>query len=163
MPQRKTAPLPSHIPVGQPPYIFDVDKHKFDGLFIDRTPTHFILFSILSIYHADDPSTLFSWIAPSIYDISMTLFHTHCICYVFYLRYHRHIASVSHKPSLSHPPTYVPAPKEEVHAGRTYSHLVPGHTCAGTRWSSFRYEKAAHVIICCVLRLFTRRRVGYHV
>ena len=63
------------------------------------------------------------------------------------LRYHQHIASVSHKPSVSHPPTYVPAPKEEVHAGRTYSRLVPGHTHAGTRWSSFLYEKAAHMII----------------
>ena len=59
------------------------------------------------------------------------------------MRYHQHIASASHKPSLSHPPTYVPAPKEEVHAGRTYSRLIPGHTRAGTRWSSFLYEKGS--------------------
>ena len=149
MPQRKTAPLPSRIPVGQPPCIFDVGKHKFDDTLYQlciHTLHPCFRWSLHSLSIAQ-PHTLFSWIARTIYDISMTLFHTHSICYVFCLRYHRHIASVSHKPSLSHPPTYVPAPKEEVHAGCTYSRLVPGDTSAGTQWSSFLYEKAAHVII----------------
>ena len=39
------------------------------------------------------------------------------------------------------------ARREEVHARRTYSCLFPNHTRAGTRWSSFLYEKAAHVVI----------------
>ena len=39
------------------------------------------------------------------------------------------------------------ARREEVHARRTYSHLFPNHTRTGTRWSSFLYEKAAHVVI----------------
>ena len=39
------------------------------------------------------------------------------------------------------------ARREEVHARRTYSRLFPNHTRAGTRWSSFLYEKAAHVVI----------------
>ena len=145
MPWRRTAPLPSQILVGQPPCIFDVGKHKFDvTLYRSRSHTLHPCFR-LSISHADDPSTLFSWITPSIYDISMNLFHTHCICYIFCLRYHRHIAFLSYKPSLSHPPTYVPAPKEEVHARHTYSCLVPGHTRTSTQWSS--YKKAAHMII----------------
>ena len=38
------------------------------------------------------------------------------------------------------------ARREEVHARRTYSRLFPNHTRAGTRWSSFLYEKAAHVV-----------------
>ena len=150
MPQRQTAHVPSHIPVGQPLYIFDVGTHKFDGtLYRSRAHTHTSsLSSILWTPQADDTSTLFSWIAPSIYMIYPGLyFHTHCICYIFLLRYHQHVTSISHKPSLSHPPTYVPAPKEEVHAGRTYSRLVPDHTHAGTWWSSFLYEKAARVII----------------
>ena len=35
------------------------------------------------------------------------------------------------------------ARREEVHARRTYSHLFPNHTRAGTRWSSFLYEKGS--------------------
>src|SRR3989337_1850791 len=114
MPQRQTAPVPSHIPVGQPPYIFDVGTHKFDGtLYPSRAHTHTSsLSSTLWISHTDDTSTLFSLIAPSIYDISRPLFHTHCICYIFCLRYHRHIFPIylsctpkkhsrTHTPSLS--------------------------------------------------------------
>ena len=33
------------------------------------------------------------------------------------------------------------ARRKEVHARRTYSRLFPNHTRAGTRWSSFLYEK----------------------
>ena len=50
--------------------------------------------------------------------------------------------------SLSH--THVGggrARREEVHARRRYSRLFPNHTRAGTRWSSFLYEKAAHMVI----------------
>ena len=46
--------------------------------------------------------------------------------------------------SLSH--THVGggrARREEVHARRTYSRLFPNHTRAGTRWSSFLYEKGS--------------------
>ena len=46
--------------------------------------------------------------------------------------------------SLSH--THVDrgrAQREEVHARRTYSRLFPNHTRAGTRWSSFLYEKGS--------------------
>ena len=39
------------------------------------------------------------------------------------------------------------ARREEVHARRMYFRLFPNHTRAGTRWSSFLYEKAAHVVI----------------
>ena len=35
------------------------------------------------------------------------------------------------------------ARREEVHARCTYSHLFPNHTRAGTRWSSFLYEKGS--------------------
>ena len=35
------------------------------------------------------------------------------------------------------------ARREEVHARRTYSRLFPNHTHAGTRWSSFLYEKGS--------------------
>ena len=35
------------------------------------------------------------------------------------------------------------AQREEVHARRTYSRLFPNHTHAGTRWSSFLYEKGS--------------------
>ena len=35
------------------------------------------------------------------------------------------------------------ARREEVHARRTYSRLFPNHTRAGTRWSSFLYEKGS--------------------
>ena len=41
MPQRQTAHVPSHVPVGQPLYIFDVGTHKFDGtLYRSRAHTH---------------------------------------------------------------------------------------------------------------------------
>ena len=52
--------------------------------------------------------------------------------------------------SLSHTHTHVGggrARSKEVHAHRTYSRLFPNHTRAGTRWSSFLYEKAAHMLI----------------
>ena len=51
---------------------------------------------------------------------------------------------------LPHPHTQVGggrARREEVHAGRTSSRIFPNPTRAGTRWSSFLYEKAAHVVI----------------
>ena len=35
------------------------------------------------------------------------------------------------------------ARREEVHARRTYSRLFTNHTRAGTRWSSFLYEKGS--------------------
>src|SRR3954469_24875632 len=47
---------------------------------------------------------------------------------------------------LSHTHTHVGggrARREEVHARRTYSRLFPNHTRAGTRWSSFLYEKGS--------------------
>ena len=66
MPGRRTAPLRSQIPVGQPPCIFDVGKHKFDGtLYRSRSHT---LHPCFQFYR---------------YLTSMTPFHTHCICYVF--------------------------------------------------------------------------------
>ena len=41
MPQRQTAHVPSHVPVGQPLYIFDVGTHKFDGtLYRPRVRAH---------------------------------------------------------------------------------------------------------------------------
>ena len=41
MPQRQTAHVPSHVPVGQPLYIFDMGTHKFDGtLYRSRAHTH---------------------------------------------------------------------------------------------------------------------------
>ena len=41
MPQRQTAHVPSHVPVGQPLYIFDVGTHKFNGtLYRSRAHTH---------------------------------------------------------------------------------------------------------------------------
>ena len=152
MPGRRTAPLPSQIPVGQPLYIFDVGTHKFDGtLYRSRaradTHTHTSSLSlILWTPQADDTSTLFSWIAPSIYMLYPGLCFTHIADVTFFcLRYHQHIASVSHKPSLSHPPTYIY--KKRIGALCTYSHFVHSHTRAGTRWSSFLYEMAAHVLI----------------
>jgi hypothetical protein len=148
MPQRQTTPLPSHIPVGQPPCIFDVGKHKFDGT-LYRSHTH-TLHPCFWFYWYLTPMIppLSSRGSLPLYMIYPWLGFTH-IAYVtfFCLRYHRHIASISHKPSLSHPPTYVPACKEEVQARHTYSRLVPDHTRAGTRWSSFLYEKATNVII----------------
>ena len=148
MPQRQTAPLLSHILVGQAPCIFDVGKHKFDGtLYRSRTHTlhpcyRFYQYLTLMIRPLSSRGSL------PLYMIYPWLYFTH-IAYVtlFWLRYHRHIATVSHKPTLSHPPTYVPATKEDVHARCTYSCLVPGHTRSGTRWSSFLYEKSANVII----------------
>ena len=83
MPQRQTAHVPSHVPVGQPLYIFDVGTHKFDGtLYRSRAHTHTSsLSSILWTPQVDDTSTLFSWIAPSIYMIYPGLYFTH-IAYV---------------------------------------------------------------------------------
>ena len=40
MPQRQTAHVPSHVPVGQPLYIFDVGTHKFDGTLYRLRGTH---------------------------------------------------------------------------------------------------------------------------
>ena len=88
MPQRQTAHVPSHVPVGQPLYIFDVGAHKFDALFIDRARTHT---HIIPLFDSIDTSS--RWYLHSllvdrplyIYDISRTLFHTHCICYIFSL------------------------------------------------------------------------------
>ena len=84
MPQRQTAHVPSHVPVGQPLYIFDVGTHKFDGtLYRSRTHTH-THHPSLRFYgtpQADDTSTLFSWIAPSIYMLYPGLYFTH-IAYV---------------------------------------------------------------------------------
>ena len=45
--------------------------------------------------------------------------------------------------SLTHSHRWGRARREEVHARRTYSHLFPNHTHAGTRWSSFLYEKGS--------------------
>ena len=85
MPQRQTAHVPSHVPVSQPLYIFDVGTHKLDGtLYRSRARTHThtsSLSSILKTPQADDTSTLFSWIAPSIYMLYPGLYFTH-IAYV---------------------------------------------------------------------------------
>ena len=87
MTQRQTAHVPSQLPVGQPLYIFDVGSHKFDGTLYrsrahTRTHTHTSsLSSILWTRQADDTSTLFSWIAPSLYMIYPGLYFTH-IAYV---------------------------------------------------------------------------------
>ena len=89
MPQRQTAPIPSHVPVGQPLYIFDVGTHKFDGtLYRSRARAHT---HIIPLFDSMDTSSW--WYLHSllvdrplyIYDISRTLFHTHCICYIFWL------------------------------------------------------------------------------
>ena len=45
--------------------------------------------------------------------------------------------------SLPHTHRWGCAQREEVNARRTYSHLFPNHTRAGTRWSSFLYEKGS--------------------
>ena len=45
--------------------------------------------------------------------------------------------------SHTHPRRWGRARREEVHAWRTYSRLFPNHTRAGTRWSSFLYEKGS--------------------
>ena len=45
--------------------------------------------------------------------------------------------------SHTHPRRWGRARREEVHARRTYSRLFPNHTRAGTRWSSFLYEKGS--------------------
>ena len=97
------------------------------------------------------------------YDMDRPPFHTHCM-QNFCLRCYRHIFSQiiheinppPHPPpqnkkhsrtrfvSLTH--THVGggrARREEVHARRTYSRLFPNHTRAGTRWSSFLYEKGS--------------------
>ena len=85
MPQRQTAHVPSLVLVGQPLYIFEVGTHKFDGtLYRPRAHTHThtsSLFSILWTPQAGDTSTLFSWIAPSIYMLYPGLYFTH-IAYV---------------------------------------------------------------------------------
>ena len=150
MPQRKTTPLPSQLLVGQLPCIFDVGKHKFDGtLYRSRSHT---LHPCFWFYRYLTPMIppLSSRGSLPLYMIYPWLCFTH-IAYVtfFWLGYHQHIASVSHKASLSHPPTYVPAPKEEVHAGRTYSCLVPGHTRAGTWWSGFFHFPHGNRFIFC--------------
>ena len=42
--------VPSNVPVGQSPYIFDLHTHTISmALFIDLAPTHLILSSTLSI------------------------------------------------------------------------------------------------------------------
>ena len=84
MPQRQTAHVPSHVPVGQPLYIFDVGTLNLMPLFIDHARAHThtsSLFSILWTPQAGDTSTLFSWIAPSIYMLYPGLYFTH-IAYV---------------------------------------------------------------------------------
>ena len=51
---------------------------------------------------------------------------------------------------LSHTHTHVGgghARREEVHEWHMYSRLFPNNTRAGTWWSSFLYEKAAHMVI----------------
>ena len=57
---------------------------------------------------------------------------------------HERTSHLSRFVSLTH--THVGggrARREEVHARRTYSRLFPNHTRAGTRWSSFLYEKGS--------------------
>ena len=57
---------------------------------------------------------------------------------------HKRTSHLSRFVSLTH--THVGggrARREEVHARRTYSRLFPNHTRAGTRWSSFLYEKGS--------------------
>ena len=102
MPQRQTTHVTSHVPVGQPLYIFDVGTHKFDGtLYQSRAHTHT---HIIPLIDSMDTST--RWYLHSllvdrplyIYDISRTLFHTRCICYIFWLKYHPHILLVYFSP-----------------------------------------------------------------
>ena len=85
--QRQTAHVPSHVPVGQPLYIFDVGTHKFDGtLYRSCAHTHTSsLSSILWTPQADDTSTLFSWIAPSIYMLYPGLYFTHIAYVTFFI------------------------------------------------------------------------------
>ena len=46
----QTCPVPSDVPVGQSPYIFDLHTHTISmALFIDLAPTHLFLSSTLSI------------------------------------------------------------------------------------------------------------------
>ena len=87
MPQRQTAHVLSHVPVGQPLYIFDVGTHKFDGtLYRSRARTHTHTSSLSLILwtpQADDTTILFSWIAPSIYMLYPGLYFT----YIAYVKY----------------------------------------------------------------------------
>ena len=171
MPQRQTAHVPSHVLVGQPLYIFDVGTYKFDGtLYRPRAHTHTSsLSSILWTPQADDTSTLFLWIAPSIYMIYPGLYFTHIACKILFEMSSTQIPTNIFTKSTSPPKTknthectrhlsrFVSlthtnvggghAQREEVHARRTYSRLFPNHTRVGTWWSSFLYEKAAHVVI----------------
>ena len=86
MPWRRTAPLPSQIPVGQPPC-----KHKFDGT-IYRSRSH-TLHPCFQFYR---------------YFTSMTPFHTHCICYVFLFEISStHCLCFAQTISHTHPRTYL--------------------------------------------------------
>ena len=99
-----------------------------------------------------------------IYDVSRTLFHTHCICYIFWLTpppkktlTNPHTISLYVCISLTQPHVGGVRTQEEnrctgfskkrIGAPCTYSRFVPSHTQAGTQWSSFLYEMAAHVLI----------------
>ena len=166
MPQRQTAPVPSHVPVGQPLYIFDVGTHKFDGtLYRSRTHPLDPLFESIDIY---DPSLSSRGSPDPLYMICIGLHFTHIACKILFEMSSTHIPTNTFTKSTSPPKTknthertshlsrFVSlththvggghARREEVHARRTYSRLFPNHTRVGTRWSSFLYEKAAHVV-----------------
>ena len=49
--------------------------------------------------------------------------------------------------SLTHPHRWGTCTKRRGACTAQYSRLFPNHTRAGTWWSSFLYEKAAHVVI----------------
>ena len=146
MPQRQTAHVPSHIPVGQPLYIFDVGTHKFDGtLYRSRTHTHTHHPSLRFYGHLKPMiPPLSSRGSPPLYicyiqdSISHTLHMLHFLIDPPPKLSRTHTLYLSRFVSLSHNPTQVVyVYKKRIGAPCTYSRFVPSHTRAGTRWSSF--------------------------
>ena len=135
--------------------------HNFDGS-LHRSRTHPLdpLFDSIDSF---DPSLSSRGLPDPLCMIWIGLHFTHIACKILFEMLSTHIPTNNSRNqpppqnkkhsrtrfvSLTH--THVGggrARREEVHARRTYSRLFPNHTRTGTRWSSFLYEMAAHVLI----------------
>ena len=86
---KQTCPLPSDVPVGQTPYIFDVHTHNFDGS-LHRSRTHTLdpLFDSIDIY---DPSLSSRGSPNPLYMIWIGLHFTHIACKILFEMSSTHI------------------------------------------------------------------------
>ena len=123
MPQRQTAHVPSHVPVGQPLYISDVGTHKFD-VTLSRSPAH---------THTHHPSLRFyGHLKPMIPPLSSRGSPPLYICYIQ--------DSISHTLHMLHFLIDPPPPKKNSHEPTHYislrlylSHTTPRRWCTYTK------------------------------